>query len=147
MQVPSLTLPCAKCASEKPITDYGSDDGHKKYISGVCLECTPTCDEAFLLDHRMKYCTKCKQYHLLSEFYVINKKRYTASYCKACMKIITKARYDTQIKENPEKVRKYSKDYYLANKDKLRRYQENYTRTKKGLPPIEAAVESEAVPS
>jgi len=129
----NITLTCAICQKDHPIDVYDYDGKDKKYVFAVCPDCLPNATKLQIDESLRKFCTKCREnpYHPIDEFYKINQGRYTTSYCKSCMKLITQARYNDKLKEDPTKVRAYSKQYYQDNKDKLREYQVNYLERKR----------------
>jgi hypothetical protein len=63
-------------------------------------------------------CTKCKKEQDISEFYILKtaKSGYN-SWCKSCHRVLKKKYYYEVIKNNPEKYKKYRKEW--RNKHKV----------------------------
>jgi hypothetical protein len=64
---------------------------------------------------KLKYCTKCKKYKDLNNFY--KDKNHKDGLCSECKKCCYK-RNKLYYKNNPEKVKEYSKKWYINNIEK-----------------------------
>ena len=108
----------------------------KKYAEEKGITYNPTGHQIKSTDPSKKWCNKCKQFLLLSDFgyHTKNSNRYINSICKKCaVKAVQNSpnREEVMLRSNINKKARASKD--LEYKDKLKQQTAKYCHSEKGI--------------
>ena len=81
-----------------------------------------------LFDTDTKYCSRCKQEKSKTEF---NKRKYSKDGLRSCCRLCSKKYNKEYYQVNKDKILESQKEYYETNKDKRLEYQKQYYETNK----------------